>query len=384
MKIAPTAPRRNHENVGAIRFVGAGRKKGVLSHDGGNMRRVMLALAFAMALGAPATAAPTSTSDLATTDAVLRWINSYRKKPDVAHVPVAVRTLSRLDALRESETAAVYVGFVAGIIGSNPQKADELVEKMLAIKAEDHWFIVRAVAYSGMPNWRDLLSRFADRMPTRRLMIEKYASGNLPTLDAIAFEASPTAMDRVKGFTASVGNFVTGHKTPESVRLDASPEVLDTLWGYYFATASYGPVQRILRMLPWSKDRQDTDKLTVGSMAKFTLASNAAHDAQLLAMLRREVHHQPEDVQPIVNEIIEAVDTMEIAHLRKVALAAIEDLKRKGPGYKRDLSTWGQVGQGAMALGCVAAAATGQVEFGLPCVVGGALGSAALNYWTKD
>jgi hypothetical protein len=348
------------------------------------MRRVTLALAFAMALGVPAAATPASTSDLATTDAVLRWINGYRKKPDLAQVPVAVRTLSRLDALRESETAAVYVGFVAGIIGSNPQKADDLVEKMLAIKAEDDWFIVRAVAYSGMPNWRDLLSRFADRIPTRRLMIEKYASGKLPTLDAIAFEASPTAMDRVKGFTASVGNFVTGHKTPEPVRLEASPEVLDTLWGYYFATASYGPVQRILRMLPWSKDRQDTDKLTVGSMAKFTLASNAAHDAQLLAMLRREVHHQPQDVQPIVNEIIEAVDTMEIAHLRKVALAAIEDLKRKGPGYKRDLSTWGQVGQGAMALGCVAAAATGQVEFGLPCVVGGALGSAALNYWTKD
>jgi hypothetical protein len=348
------------------------------------MRRVILALAFAMALGAPAAATPTSTSDLATTDAVLRWINGYRKKPDLAHVPVAVRTLSRLDALRESETAAVYVGFVAGIIGSNPQKADELVEKMLAIKAEDDWFIVRAVAYSGMPNWRDLLSRFADRMPTRRLMIEKYASGKLPALDAIAFEASPTAMDRVKGFTASVGNFVTGHKTPEPVRLEANPEVLDTLWGYYFATASYEPVERILRMLPWSKDRQDTDKLTVGSMAKFTLASNAAHDAQLLAMLRREVHHQPPDVQPIVNEIIEAVDTMEIARLRKMALAAIDDLKRKGPGYKRDLSTWGQVGQGAVALGCVAAAATGQVEFGLPCVVGGALGSAALNYWTKD
>ena len=85
-----------------------------------------------------------------------------------------------------------------------------------------------------------------------------------------------------------------------------------------------------------------------------------------------------------MNEVIEAVDTMEIAHLRKMALAAIEDLKRKGPGYKRDLSTWGQVGQGAVALGCVAAAATGQIEFGLPCVVGGALGSAALNYWSKD
>ncbi len=312
------------------------------------MRRVMWTLACAMALCGPAAAVPARAPDLSTTDAVLRWINGYRVKPDVARVPVAVRTLSQLGALRDSETSAVYVGFVAGIIGSYPQLAGELIEKMLPIKAEDHWLIVRAVAYSGLPNWRDLLNRFASRMPSRQLMIEKYATGKLPTLEAIAFEASPTPLDKLKGYTASVGDFFT------------------------------------VRMLPWSKDRQDTDKLTVGSMAKFTLASNAAHDAELLAMLRREAPRQPADVQPILTEVIEAVDTMEITHLRKAALAAIDDLKRKGPGYKRDLSTWGQVGQGALALGCVAAAATGQVEFGIPCVVGGALGSAALNYWTKD
>jgi hypothetical protein len=349
------------------------------------MRRVMWTLACAMALlCGPAAAVPTRAPDLSTTDAVLRWINSYRAKPDVARVPAAVRTLSQLGALRDSETSAVYVGFVAGIIGSHPQQADELIEKMLPIKAEDHWLIVRAVAYSGLPNWQDVLNRFANRMPTRQLMIEKYASGKLPTLDAISFAASPTALDKLKGYTASVGDFFTGHKRAEPVRLEATPEVLDTLWGYYFATGSFGPLEHILQMLPWSKDRQDTDKLTVGSMAKFTLASNAAHDAELLAMLRLEAPRQPAEVKPILNEIIEAVDTMEITHLRKAALAAIDDLKRKGPGDKRDISALGQVGQGALALGCVAAAATGQVEFGIPCVVGGALGSAALNYWTKD
>jgi hypothetical protein len=82
-----------------------------------------------------------------------------------------------------------------------PQKAGELIEKMLPIKAEDHWFIVRAVAYSGMPNWRDVLNRFASRMPTRQLMIEKYASGTLPTLEAISFETSPTPLDKLKGYT---------------------------------------------------------------------------------------------------------------------------------------------------------------------------------------
>jgi hypothetical protein len=376
-------PQHNHEIAGPLRpcfLLGKG-----ASHDGGNMRRVMWTLALAVVLGGPARAVAARAPDLGTADAVLRWINGYRAKPEFAYVPAAVRSLSQLGALRDTETAAVYVGFVAGIIRSRPQKANELVEKMLPIKTEDHWFIVRAVAYSGMPGWPDVLSHFADRMPTRQMMIEKYANGQLPTLQSISFEKSPTTFDKLKSYTAAVSDFFTARRAaPEAARLEASPEVLDTLWGYYFATAGYEPVERILRMLPWSKDRQDTDKLTVGSMAKFTLASNAAHDIELLAMLKREVSRQPADIEPILKEVIEAAETMELAHMRKAALAAIEDLKRKGPGDKRDMSTWGQVGQGVLAAGCVAAAATGQVEFGLPCVVGGALGSAALNYWTKD
>jgi hypothetical protein len=34
-----------------------------------------------------------------------------------------------------------------------------------------------------------------------------------------------------------------------------------------------------------------------------------------------------------------------------------------------------------MALGCITAAVTGQVEFGIPCVIGGAATSAALRMW---
>jgi hypothetical protein len=36
---------------------------------------------------------------------------------------------------------------------------------------------------------------------------------------------------------------------------------------------------------------------------------------------------------------------------------------------------------GTLAIGCIAAAAAGQVEFGLPCVIGGATSSAALQAW---
>jgi hypothetical protein len=116
-------------------------------------------------------------------------------------------------------------------------------------------------------------------------------------------------------------------------------------------------------------------------MAKYTLASKAARDTALLAMLKAASKNQPKDTAKVLAEVIEAAETMETTRLRKDALASIEELKRKGPGYKRDVSTWGKIGTGALALGCIAAAATGQVYMGLPCVIGGAASSAALNYW---
>ena len=67
--------------------------------------------------------------------------------------------------------------------------------------------------------------------------------------------------------------------------------------------------------------------------------------------------------------------------IRKEALAAIDELKAKGPNSKRDVSFWGKVGEGTLAVGCIAAAATGQVEVALPCVIGGAASSAALQTW---
>ena len=43
--------------------------------------------------------------------------------------------------------------------------------------------------------------------------------------------------------------------------------------------------------------------------------------------------------------MIEAAETMETTRVRKDALAAMEELKRKGPGYKRDMATWARSGR---------------------------------------
>ncbi len=109
-------------------------------------------------------------------------------------------------------------------------------------------------------------------------------------------------------------------------------------------------------------------------------------DPALLAMLKgsRKAPGQPKQTAAILADVIEAAETVDTARIRKQALAAIEEVRAKGPAYKRAVSWWGFLGQSAIAGGCIAAAATGQVELGLPCVVGGATASAAINFWNNS
>jgi hypothetical protein len=86
----------------------------------------------------------------------------------------------------------------------------------------------------------------------------------------------------------------------------------------------------------------------------------------------------------VLQEVILAAETVNLTAIHKEQLSAIEDLKRKGPQYKRDANLWAQMGQGALALGCIVAAALGQIEFGIPCVVGGSLSGAAVYYWNSQ
>ena len=139
-----------------------------------------------------------------------------------------------------------------------------------------------------------------------------------------------------------------------------------------------------VRCCPGAKSRDTVDKLTVGSMARYTLASYAVRDTGLREYLRSELAVQPAAVKAPLAEVIEAADTVQLGAVRKDALAAVEELKTKGSDCRRNLDFWGQIGVGAVALGCVSAAALGQVEIGIPCVIGGSASQGLLSFWEKQ
>ncbi|MGZ5870934.1 MAG: hypothetical protein ACXWKP_02355 [Bradyrhizobium sp.] len=349
------------------------------------MRYAALVTAL-FALVQPASAAVTPEIDpRASLSVVQQWIYNYRAKPDYAHIPAAVRVLFHSQTFREPENAGIYLGFIAGAIGSNPAKAEQLVNSFFPVKPEDEWVIVRAIAFSGLPDWRNLLRKVAPKMPGRKVMIDSYLAGTLPTLTEIPLEETkPGMMDKIKGVFTQNPFAKDDKKLKMKQTFAGNQDLLDTLWGYYFATGSYTPILRIMGMLPWSKSRDTVDKLTVGSMARYTLASYAVRDAGLRDYLRSELAVQPAAVKVPLAEVVEAADTVQLGAVRKDALAAVEELKTKGSDARRNLDFWGQVGVGAVALGCVSAAALGQIAIGIPCVIGGSASQGLLSFWEKQ
>jgi hypothetical protein len=345
------------------------------------MRRILTAIVV-VALLQSATAAPPP-ANAPWPDAAQRWIKTYRTKPDPQSVPAVIRGFSQHGTLKEPETSGLYVGFFAGVLGANPKRAWTLIEKTLPLPFEDQWIVIRAVAYSGLPDWKDHMRGLAMRLPDREVMVERYLSGDLPALSEVALETKrPGTFDKVQSFFNGDMFFKAKDEQPKrQITFESNADLIDTLWGIYYATGKDAPIAQIVTLLPWAKERDSTEKLTIGSMARFTLASNAARDVELLRVLKRlQLLDQPKEIKPVLKEVIEAAELADTARLGKDAMAALDELKRKGPGTTRDLMTWGSLGEAAVSFGCLGLAVAGQVEAGIPCVVGGALGTGALRY----
>jgi hypothetical protein len=317
------------------------------------MRRIIAVFGLALIIVLPAIALAKPMKEkppkpFQSTEELLKWIYSYRKNPEPKRAPEAVKAMSAFGATKEIDQAGVYIGFIAGVLGANRDTADDLIAKMFPLPPEDQVLVVKAIAYSGLPHWRDTMTKFVERMPARKVLIDKYVFGNKPTL------------------------------TEMSIKDDAG--VIDLNWGYYFATGWEAPVRRIVAALELSLDKDKVDTLTIGAMAKWTLAQNASRNDDLLTLLKKISNDADPKIRKPLGEVIDAAETLELSKLRKDALASIDELKSKGSESLRNYNWWGQAGQTVFALGCVAAGVMGQIEAGIPCVVGGAASTAALKY----
>ena len=272
---------------------------------------------------------------------VVGWINDYKKSPQPDDVPDAIRALAKFGAYEDLDLAGLYIGFLAGVLGDNQLQARAMITALFPMKPKNQAVIIMAIAYSGLPEWRELLSEFAERMPQRTVLIDKYLfGGNKPLLGA---------------------------------PLDQSPGMIDALWGYYIATGYLQPVGKIMRALRWSEATDNTDQFALAHMAMWTLVANAEHDRPLLHYYRAQLAIQPSEIGSPLKKVISAAERFESAKMKKTVVAAIAAQKRHKPGKYSKWSWPAKAGETLLAVGCVTATAMGRAEFAAPCIVTGAI-----------
>jgi hypothetical protein len=329
---------------------------------------------------APQTAAPSPPPDMTgdaqasrerdggftSPDQLMDWISNYRDHKEPWRVPGAVHAMNDFGLFGDEEKAWFCIGFIAGVLGSNPKDGPSLVPKMFPMPDKEQAIIIRAIVYSGRPDWRELLEKNSSRMPLRRPLIDDFLNDKRPTLMTLPLD--------------------TG----------GSPGIY-ALWGYYVATGQHEPVVRIMEALRWSKTKKDggfsfrkvfsgwgrdpsaVDKITTGGTAKWTLASYAERDRQLLALYRAESGRQPEEIAVPLKDVIKAAEDFESEKVRKDQFGAIEDAQRQKLSQEAGMTKGATAGSIAIATGCVAASALGQAYIALPCVIGGALYTGAVK-----
>ena len=300
-----------------------------------------------------------------TPERLVEWVYNYSKKPTPWRVPAAVKAMRELGLFTDEEKGAFCTGFIAGVLGSNPKDGFNLVAKMLPMPDKDQAVLIRAIAFSGRPDWRDLLTKYKARMPLREPLIDSYLSG----------KAKPLM----------------------EVELSDGPSVVYTLWGYYVATGQYEPVVRIIQALRWSKNKNDgnfsikkiftgwkndpsaVEKISTGATAKWTLASYAERNRDLLSLYRAEYERQPKEIAQPLRDVIMSAEVFEFEKIRKDQFGAIEDAHKMKATNEAGMSKGATAGSIAIATGCVAASALGQIYIAVPCVIGGALFTGAMK-----
>ncbi|HEY7669853.1 MAG TPA: hypothetical protein VH852_04365 [Hyphomicrobium sp.] len=306
-----------------------------------------------------------SEGSFATPERLVDWVYNYHAHPTPWRVPAAVRAMRELGLFTDEEKGAFCTGFIAGVLGANSKDGPALVGKMLPMPDKDQAVLIRAIAFSGRPDWRELLTKYKDRMPLRQPLIDSYLSGKAKTL--------------------------------MEVDLSEGPSVVYTLWGYYVATGQYEPVVRIMQALRWSKNKNDgnfslkkifsnwrndpsaVDKISTGATAKWTLASYAERNRDLLSLYRAEYEHQPKEIARPLRDVIVAAEAFESEKVRKDQFGAIEDAQKLKATNEAGMSKAATAGSIAIATGCVAASALGQIYIAVPCVIGGALYTGAMK-----
>jgi tetratricopeptide (TPR) repeat protein len=191
-------------------------------------------------------------------------------KPDM--IPSLLPELQKQGSLELGHMAAA--GFLSQVFHDHP---DRLAGWAPAIWKLDE----NARAYVWLSVW------FSNTEPAMKLLH-----------DVVPREKGPAA--------ESLAKLIDGTAPPLEQYEVKSGQVLDLLWGAFYATGRQEYIARIIDCLPWSlkTGKDDVQQMAIGKVAEWSLRENARVHPRVLALCKSELERRGEEIKPILSKLI--------------------------------------------------------------------------------
>ncbi|QQR69486.1 MAG: hypothetical protein IPI58_02075 [Alphaproteobacteria bacterium] len=233
-------------------------------------------ISFLLVVFAGCSSAFATSDNFSDTEQLNRWITYYYSKPEPLRVADAISAASSKGLTHNGQETTPFIGFIAGVINKTPSMAQHLAKYLVSLPHADQHMVILSIWYSSYPDAEHLLQNIKTSIPQHKEIIDKLLANNRPSLLELPMEKGPW--------------------------------VLDMLWGYFMATGDEAPVVRIITALPWINIRDDTSRLLVGGAARWSLTSNATQHERVMAICRKEVESQPDEVKTLLQEVITSAE----------------------------------------------------------------------------
>ena len=210
--------------------------------------------------------------DFKSQDELGRWLTGYYQKPEPERISPALKYLSDTPLI-ESNAVMPTVAFFSALL-----KKDNAILKS----------VFDDVALNGSENAKVMLVNVLSLM-------------NTPESKALLEEARNTwESQRLQAIVKQ--QITKPHPSLDTAPID-SPQVLDMLWGTFFATGDEAPVKKIISVIHLEKDGHEGE-IMLGGAANWSLASNARQYPRVLEICKKEAVAAQGPTKELLEKII--------------------------------------------------------------------------------
>ena len=213
-----------------------------------------------------------------TPDAIQGWIDTYYQQPQPRQLLEVMQSASRQGLLSQEYRWSELTGFIAGVVGRNPQLAAPLGDLVQTFPATQRQPFILGLVYANNADSRAALKKLGAKLPDYKAGIDRYLLLPSPDITKV-------------------------------LPLEGNPSAIDANWGYFQATGDERAVIRIISALPWSALKEDgtpqtLSHIAVGRVAFASLREHAIKHPRVMTICRQQVGKQPKNVAGPLRAVI--------------------------------------------------------------------------------